>query len=362
MDQLATSSFLRSEQLGSSYNMEANVPALLAAASNAASDYTSSYGHDHHDILQFYPSASHYLAVSNPYSHFSRSTFLPLPQEYYLPTLLDENMASFGATSYAQLGLNSLKYGGYYLPPRGGYAYGHHTLRCQVDGCTADLSKAKRYHRRHRVCEHHSKAPVVITARAIMPQRFCQQCSRILSSLCFSTLTLSFRFHEVDEFDDMKKSCRQRLADHNRRRRKLKPSNTDVTLKRRARMKKSATTKDKGSSSRNMGAGSVLGTQELENASKEHYLRSMDLGEVMREPVDSKEKARMKQQARIPLLSSLDNGTYCLPHSQTVSSGGNTSNIAQEPGLGVHQDCYHQRATSCSWGLGHAVFDLDLDH
>ncbi|GER36441.1 squamosa promoter binding-like protein [Striga asiatica] len=47
---------------------------------------------------------------------------------------------------------------------------------CQVEGCTADLSDAKPYHRRHRVCEFHAKAAVVFLAGS--GQRFCQQCSR----------------------------------------------------------------------------------------------------------------------------------------------------------------------------------------
>lgn len=49
-------------------------------------------------------------------------------------------------------------------------------VSCLVDGCLEDLSKCREYHRRHRVCEHHSKIPVVkIKGRE---QRFCQQCSR----------------------------------------------------------------------------------------------------------------------------------------------------------------------------------------
>ncbi|XP_059595985.1 squamosa promoter-binding protein 1 isoform X3 [Vitis vinifera] len=54
---------------------------------------------------------------------------------------------------------------------------------CQVDNCTADMSEAKRYHKRHRVCEHHAKAPVILIAG--IQQRFCQQCSsESYSSLC----------------------------------------------------------------------------------------------------------------------------------------------------------------------------------
>ncbi|XP_010919591.1 uncharacterized protein [Elaeis guineensis] len=77
------------------------------------------------------------------------------------------------------------------------------TARCQAEGCGADLTHAKHYHRRHKVCEFHSKASIVITAG--LSQRFCQQCSR---------------FHVLAEFDQGKRSCRKRLADHNRRRRK----------------------------------------------------------------------------------------------------------------------------------------------
>lgn len=47
---------------------------------------------------------------------------------------------------------------------------------CQADKCTAELSDAKQYHRRHKVCEYHSKAQVVIVGG--IRQRFCQQCSR----------------------------------------------------------------------------------------------------------------------------------------------------------------------------------------
>ncbi|CAH2066308.1 unnamed protein product [Thlaspi arvense] len=74
---------------------------------------------------------------------------------------------------------------------------------CQVYGCSMDLSFSKDYHKRHRVCEAHSKTSVVIVSG--IEQRFCQQCSR---------------FHFLSEFDDGKRSCRRRLAGHNERRRK----------------------------------------------------------------------------------------------------------------------------------------------
>ncbi|WOH13710.1 hypothetical protein DCAR_0833221 [Daucus carota subsp. sativus] len=76
-------------------------------------------------------------------------------------------------------------------------------VSCLVDGCNADLSRCRDYHRRHKVCELHSKTPQV-TVRG-QEQRFCQQCSR---------------FHSLVEFDEEKRSCRKRLDGHNRRRRK----------------------------------------------------------------------------------------------------------------------------------------------
>lgn len=77
---------------------------------------------------------------------------------------------------------------------------------CQVEDCGADLTSAKDYHRRHKVCEMHSKATGALVAGVL--QRFCQQCSR---------------FHLLQEFDEGKRSCRRRLAGHNKRRRKTQP-------------------------------------------------------------------------------------------------------------------------------------------
>ncbi|KAM3688194.1 hypothetical protein ACB098_10G135200 [Castanea mollissima] len=77
---------------------------------------------------------------------------------------------------------------------------------CQVEDCGADLNNAKDYHRRHKVCELHSKASKALVGNTW--QRFCQQCSR---------------FHVLQEFDEGKRSCRRRLAGHNKRRRKTNP-------------------------------------------------------------------------------------------------------------------------------------------
>ncbi|CAA6670935.1 unnamed protein product [Spirodela intermedia] len=72
---------------------------------------------------------------------------------------------------------------------------------CQVDDCKTDLSNAKDYHRRHKVCEVHSKTTKAMVGNQM--QRFCQQCSR---------------------------SCRRRLAGHNRRRRKTQAEDASSRL------------------------------------------------------------------------------------------------------------------------------------
>ncbi|XP_028110698.1 squamosa promoter-binding-like protein 1 isoform X1 [Camellia sinensis] len=79
---------------------------------------------------------------------------------------------------------------------------------CQVDDCRVDLTNSKDYHIRHKVCDMHSKAGSALVGNVM--QRFCQQCSR---------------FHVLQEFDEGKRSCRRRLAGHNKRRRKKHPEN-----------------------------------------------------------------------------------------------------------------------------------------
>ncbi|CAM8925028.1 unnamed protein product [Rhodiola kirilowii] len=92
------------------------------------------------------------------------------------------------------------------LPSKRARAASQQTTFCLVDDCSSDLSNCRDYHRRHKVCEVHSKTPeVTILGKK---QRFCQQCSR---------------FHGLDEFDEGKRSCRKRLDGHNRRRRKSQP-------------------------------------------------------------------------------------------------------------------------------------------
>ncbi|XP_021717801.1 squamosa promoter-binding-like protein 14 [Chenopodium quinoa] len=92
---------------------------------------------------------------------------------------------------------------------RSGSPGGGNYPMCQVDSCSEDLSKSKDYHRRHKVCELHSKATKALVGKQM--QRFCQQCSR---------------FHPLAEFDEGKRSCRRRLAGHNKRRRKTQAEDT----------------------------------------------------------------------------------------------------------------------------------------
>lgn len=61
---------------------------------------------------------------------------------------------------------------------------------CQVYGCHKDLSDSKDYHKRHRVCDAHSKTSVVIVSG--IEQRFCQQCSR--SPLNYVSVLLGLMF------------------------------------------------------------------------------------------------------------------------------------------------------------------------
>lgn len=80
---------------------------------------------------------------------------------------------------------------------------------CLVEKCGADLTDAKRYHKRHKVCELHSKAPVVIVSG--LRQRFCQQCSRyrilvfLLLSFCYELLFLCLLLEIQTYFDYFQK-------------------------------------------------------------------------------------------------------------------------------------------------------------
>ncbi|GAA0159645.1 hypothetical protein LIER_43486 [Lithospermum erythrorhizon] len=78
-------------------------------------------------------------------------------------------------------GQEEFSWGGYggliWQPPSTSTATGPTVApRCQVEGCSVMLVDAKYYHKRHKVCEKHSKAPKVMVLG--IEQRFCQQCSR----------------------------------------------------------------------------------------------------------------------------------------------------------------------------------------
>lgn len=78
-------------------------------------------------------------------------------------------------------------------PRGGGVVQAAQPPRCQVEGCKVDLSDAKAYYSRHKVCTMHSKFPKVIVAG--IEQRFCQQCSRSAAFSCSW-----FCYHSHDEF------------------------------------------------------------------------------------------------------------------------------------------------------------------
>ncbi|CAN1248772.1 Squamosa promoter-binding-like protein 8 [Linum perenne] len=183
--------------------------------------------HHHNQTNSFYdPRATAYVGYPPPNHHLSLDPISSSGNPYFLvPKNEDDGIITTGRSSSDYTSRIGLNLGGrtYFssaeddfvsrlyrrsrstLHDHAGVGGGAMTNapRCQAEGCTADLSHAKHYHRRHKVCEFHSKASTVLAAG--LTQRFCQQCSR---------------FHLLSEFDNGKRSCRKRLADHNRRRRK----------------------------------------------------------------------------------------------------------------------------------------------
>lgn len=65
------------------------------------------------------------------------------------------------------------------------------TTESQVEGCTADLSALRHYHKRYKVCQDHLKMDHLMHEGVV--QRFCQQCSR---------------FHQIAEFEGDRRSCK----------------------------------------------------------------------------------------------------------------------------------------------------------
>ncbi|KAL4451473.1 hypothetical protein ABPG75_007135 [Micractinium tetrahymenae] len=74
---------------------------------------------------------------------------------------------------------------------------------CQV--CGADVSGCRFFHQRYHICERHMAAESVL--RDGVPHRFCQQCGR---------------FHLLDKFAPGMHSCREQLARHAERRRRVR--------------------------------------------------------------------------------------------------------------------------------------------
>ncbi|WVZ04752.1 hypothetical protein V8G54_018098 [Vigna mungo] len=103
--------------------------------------------------------------------------------------------AAAGVTSSSSSSSSSSRKG------RGGSVQPAQPPRCQVEGCMVDLSDAKAYYSRHKVCGMHSKSPTVIVAG--LQQRFCQQCSRSthLSLLLLPETKNSFLFFFLCSFN-----------------------------------------------------------------------------------------------------------------------------------------------------------------
>ena len=164
--------------------------------------------------LQFQEAAPHHQLLTLPSSLAPMAPPLPMPMPLQMPMPLPGDVypalglvkregggvgadGGAGAAGGGRIGLN-LGRRTYFSPgdmlavdrllmrSRLGGVFGlgfggahHQPPRCQAEGCKADLSAAKHYHRRHKVCEYHAKAAAV--ASAGKQQRFCQQCSRYLT-------------------------------------------------------------------------------------------------------------------------------------------------------------------------------------
>lgn len=136
------------------------------------------------------------VSASNSSSSCSEETDLGIVQkergesEKRRKVLAEEDNALCGED-----GLLSLKLGGHDYPVVEG-EFGNNGKRvkllggnpsrgvCQVEGCEADLSNARDYHRRHKVCEMHAKASWAMVGTTM--QRFCQQCSRSATLSCIN--------------------------------------------------------------------------------------------------------------------------------------------------------------------------------
>lgn len=71
-----------------------------------------------------------------------------------------------------------------------------HEASCQADGCQSDMAKQSVWHQKSKICDKHMSGMFLKLGR---PQQFCQQCGRS---------------HNLDAFDQGRKSCRTQLAKH----------------------------------------------------------------------------------------------------------------------------------------------------
>lgn len=114
-------------------------------------------------------------------SSSSESHLLKIGLKFGKKIYFEDVAATVGDDSCKSDGGLSPVSGGGGGPPKkgrtsGGGGGGVQPPRCQVEGCNLDLSDAKTYYSRHKVCGVHSKTPKVIVNG--LEQRFCQQCSR----------------------------------------------------------------------------------------------------------------------------------------------------------------------------------------
>ncbi|XP_068653418.1 squamosa promoter-binding-like protein 8 [Aristolochia californica] len=192
---------------------------------------------------------------------------------------------------------------------------------CQAEGCKVDLTNAKHYHRRHKVCEFHSKATKVLAGG--LEQRFCQQCSR---------------FHVLAEFDEVKRSCRKRLADHNRRRRKpqhpAKPAEKDA----------------KGSD---------------KSPSSTLPLLTVKGSEAGRREQSQQKIVSMKAPAGLSLGGFVQNGRSSLP-SPCSSFSVRETNVSLSPAGCILSTCFHGQTQPQAedlqnlFHLGKTMFEVDM--
>ena len=113
----------------------------------------------------------------------------PAPEAALMESSTSSSMSSSNSTAMAAV-VKAANPNGKKQKPSSVYA--GVVPKCQAEGCSADLSGAKEYHRRHKVCEWHSKASKARVAT--IDQRFCQQCSRLRKKKQTGFFRVSFLF------------------------------------------------------------------------------------------------------------------------------------------------------------------------